>query len=143
MNKNIDFAGQCLCGAVSIKLKEVKPSVGVCHCGMCRNWVGGPFMSLDAGENIEISGQKNIATYSSSDWAERAFCKQCGSNLFYRLKQNNTHYVMAGLFNIDDAVDLGHQIYIDEKPNYYNFSEDTPKMTRAEFEAMIAVEGEP
>ena len=36
-------------------------------------------------DQITWSGADNLATYTSSDWAERGFCKICGSSLFWRL----------------------------------------------------------
>jgi hypothetical protein len=143
MNDTISLKGQCLCGAVKNKLTELKPNIDVCHCRVCRVWGGGPFMSLDAGQKIETSGAQSIAVYDSSDWAERAFCKQCGSHLYYRLKHNNAHHVLVGLFDMDDKLKLENQIFIDEKPNFYNFAEQSIKMTGAEFFAMVAGEDEP
>jgi hypothetical protein len=132
MKETINPAGQCLCGAVKISLADIKPEIGVCHCTMCRNWAGGPFLSLDAGDKIKIEGVEAVGVYNSSDWAERAFCKHCGTHLFYRLKQNNAHHVLAGLFDVDNRAALDHEIFIDQKPDYYNFAEDTTKLTAAE-----------
>lgn len=137
---SMNMNGRCLCGAVQVKLMEVKPEVGVCHCGMCRKWVGGPFMSVDAGRNIEIAGRDSIATFSSSDWAERAFCQHCGTHLYYRLKGNNRHFVLVGLFDVNAWFRLDHQIFIDEKPDYYSFSEETNNMTGEEVMKMFLAE---
>lgn len=138
----LNLQGDCLCGAVKISLPEVSSSLGVCHCSMCRQWGGGPFMSLEAGENIAITGAESVARYASSDWAERAFCKHCGTHLFYRFKGNNGHHVLAGLFGADTPLKLDHQIFIDEKPAYYNFSEQSRNMTGAEVMAMFSGEDE-
>jgi len=134
----LDLDGQCLCGAVQISLRDIKPEVGACHCRMCRRWGGTSFMSLDAGDRIELNGEDNVTVFNSSDWAERAFCKQCGTNLFYRLKGNNSHHVLTGLFDVDEPLNLDHEIFIDEKPSYYSFAEDSKKMTGAEVMAMFA-----
>ena len=133
----LNLQGSCLCGEVQISLPEVSSSLGVCHCSMCRQWGGGPFMSLEAGENINISGADSVTRFTSSDWAERAFCKHCGTHLFYRFKGNNGHHVLAGLFGTDAPLQLDHQIFIDEKPDYYNFSEESQKLTGEEVMAMF------
>lgn len=138
MNEMISPKGQCLCGAVKLELSEVKPEVGVCHCHMCRRWGGGSFMAINAGDRITINGEANVGIYKSSDWAERGFCKQCGTNLFYRLLKNNSYHVLAGLFDMDDPLTLDHEIFIDEKPNFYNFSEDTEKLTGKQVLEMFA-----
>lgn len=129
--------GRCLCGAVTLS-GEVESKVGVCHCSMCRQWVGGPFLAVDGGTELTISGEQHVERFASSEWAERAFCKKCGSALFYRLKQNNQHIVSAGLFGDLDGLTLDHQIFIDEKPHYYSFANQTHNMTGAEVFAQFA-----
>lgn len=140
MNDVISPEGQCLCGAVKIKLSDVVPEVGACHCQMCRCWGSAPFMGILADDRISITGQQDVSIYKSSDWAERGFCKQCGTNLFYRLQANNSYHVAVGLFDIDQPLKLDHEIFIDEKPSFYNFSEDTKKLTSAQVMEMFAGE---
>ena len=130
--------GKCLCGEVEIKITADHHDVGTCHCEMCRRWSSGPFMVLHVGKDLEISGAENITTYASSEWAERAFCNKCGSNLYYKLTGNGDHMLSAGLFDDTDDMVLTNQIFIDEKPGYYELANDTPKMTGAEVFAMYA-----
>lgn len=124
--------GSCLCGAVTIHAATMSNKIGACHCGFCRKWSGGPLMSVDCGTRVTFEGEAYISRYNSSDWAERAFCKQCGSNLFYRLKQNNQYILPIGLFDNIEPVVFDHQIYIDKKPKYYEFANQTHNMTEAE-----------
>ena len=124
--------GHCLCGAVKIRAKAAPDTVGACHCSMCRCWGGGPFMQLACGTAVEFTGEENVATFSSSDWAERGFCRQCGSHLFYRLKEGGQHMVPVGLFETDDKLEFGHQVFVDERPHYYEFANRTHDMTGAE-----------
>ena len=43
---------------------------------------------------VDFTGASNIARYDSSEWAQRGFCRNCGSNLFYQLKdQWQLHHV--------------------------------------------------
>lgn len=130
--------GACLCGSVKFTLLNSAGEVGVCHCDMCRQWCGGPFMSVEAEKpELTIEGQEHIQIYQSSEWAERAFCKKCGSNLYYFLKSAQKYYLLAGLFK-GASFNLHHQIYIDEKPCFYNFKEQTPTMTAAQVQAMFS-----
>ena len=138
LSKKIDLAGDCLCGAVKVSLSGIEPKVGACHCQMCQQWCGGPGMAIDVGENIAIVGKKSLKIFASSEWGERAFCAECGSSIYYRLKDANQHFVYAGLFAKSDELILDHQIYIDHKPAYYTFAEKTPTMTEAEVVAMFA-----
>lgn len=126
--------GRCLCGAVKFTVNKMNKEVDACHCGMCRRWGGGPLMVVDCGSDIIFEGEENITVYDSSDWAERGFCKKCGSHLFYRLKEVTDHQVQVpvGLFDEQDDYHFGMQVYIDQKPAYYDFANKTKEMTEAE-----------
>lgn len=129
--------GQCLCGKVKMVAKKASNKVGACHCGICRKWGGGPYLSVDCGTEVTITGDEYINVYDSSEWAERGFCKSCGTNLFYRLKQNQQHFIPVGFFGKYDVV-FDHQVFIDEKPEYYSFSNNTKDMTGAELFALFS-----
>lgn len=130
--------GACLCSAVQVIVKSMNQDVGACHCNICRKWGGGPLMAVDCGTEISFKGEDNITVYNSSDWAERGFCKQCGTHLFYRLKESQQHIMPAGLFGEESALNFDHQIFVDEKPAYYDFANETKNMTGAEVFAMYA-----
>ena len=125
------MSGKCLCGAITITTQTVT-TVEVCHCGMCRRWGGGPFMGISAADVPVVDGAEHLATYSSSRWAERAFCKTCGTHLFYRLKNSDHYTVMAGLFQNVPGLTFKEEIFIDHKPDYYAFANDTEKLTQAQ-----------
>ncbi|PWC13326.1 aldehyde-activating protein [Brenneria roseae subsp. americana] len=99
---------------------------------MCQKWGGGPFMSIDCKNDIDIVGEENITLYRSSEWAERAFCKVCGSHLFYKLLSPETYFVPAALFDDSTEQAFVAQIYIDNKPSYYSFAEKTIVLTEQE-----------
>ncbi len=132
--------GQCLCGAVSLLATAVNPQVGACHCNMCRKWSGGPLMAVDCGTEVGFTGHEFIGVYASSEWAERGFCKQCGSALFYKLKASGQYILPAGILDIEPELVFDHQVFIDEKPRYYSFSNTTKNMTGAELFAMYGAE---
>ncbi|OAO03070.1 GFA family protein [Parasphingorhabdus sp.] len=141
-NPTTERKGHCLCGAVKITAKQAPSHVGTCHCNMCRRWGSGPFMELDCGTDVAIEGEENVTIYPSSDWAERAFCKICGTHLLYRLKGSGEHMVCAGIFGDIDGLEFTSQVFIDEKPAYYSFAEDTKNMTGAELFAMVQAQQE-
>jgi len=131
-----EFQGQCLCGAVKITARSDSNSVGACHCKMCRRWGGGPFMEVNCGQAVTFDGEEHVSVYASSEWAERGFCRNCGTHLFYRIKETGQHMVPVGLF--DDGGDLvfKNQVFIDEKPPFYRFANETKDMTGAEIFAL-------
>ena len=106
---------------------------------MCRRWGGGPLLAVDCGTDVSIEGEEHVGTFSSSEWAERGFCKSCGTHLFYRLRESGQYIMPVGLFDEAGApVNFDHQIFIDEKPEYYAFANETRNMTGAEVFAMYA-----
>jgi len=137
MSNPIDLKGQCVCGEVRISAKSEKNSVGACHCRTCRRWGGGPLMEIDCGQAVKFESEAQVAIYASSDWAERAFCRNCGTHLFYRLKQTGQHIVPIGLFDNAPELVFEHQVFVDEKPSFYSFANETHNMTGAEVFAMF------
>ena len=138
MSDTQTLSGQCLCGGVKITAKAASSNVGACHCDMCRRWGGGPLMAIDCGTDVSLDGEENISVFESSAWAERGFCKSCGSHLFYRLKHNGQYFMPAGLF-ADNALQFDHQVFIDEKPAYYDFSNQTENLTGAQVAEMFGI----
>lgn len=132
MPKTVEGKGTCLCGLIKIKAKTMNTQVGACHCSMCQKWGGGPLMTVDCGTEVSFEGEENISVYDSSEWAERAFCNKCGSHLFYRLKESGQFIMPVGLFNDEERFKFDHQIFIDHKPSFYSFAEETNNMSEAE-----------
>ncbi len=85
-------------------------------------------LAVHCGPDVTFKGTDQIAVYASSDWAERAFCKQCGTHLYYKLLATGQYFVPAGTFDTE-AFNMASQIYIDKKPAYYSFANHTPMLT--------------
>ena len=130
--------GTCLCGAIEVVAQNQK-EVGLCHCSMCRRWSGGPMFAVHCGAQVEFKGEKPT-TYQSSEWAERGFCSKCGTHLFYHLLPSNEYILPVGLFQ-DENFELNSEIFIDEKPAFYEFKNKTRKMTGQEVFAEFAPKG--
>ncbi len=133
-----NMSGGCLCGAVRFAATPADREVGVCHCSMCRRWTAGPFMVRDCGTSLTIEDRAHLGEYRSSEWAERGFCKACGTPLYYRLIDKDTYFVSAEAFDDVKDITLTSQIFIDEKPDYYEFANKTQLMTGAEVFAAFA-----
>ena len=130
---------RCLCGSVSIQAEAMSRNVGSCHCSTCRKWAGGPMLSVSCGKEVALTGEEHISIYDSSAWAERGFCKNCGSHLFYRIKENQEYIIPIGLFDNAEGLTFQRQVFIDEKPDYYSFANNTLNMTGAEIFALYGV----
>jgi len=133
--------GQCLCGAVRVRAVPKRGHVEACHCTMCRKWGGSALLSVQCGSAVEIDGEAEVSRYRSSDWAERGFCRTCGSNLFYRFIPADSYAFAAGLFPDEALEALGEEIFIDEKPDYYDFAGTQERLTGAEVIAQAKEQG--
>ncbi|WP_299371565.1 GFA family protein [uncultured Tateyamaria sp.] len=141
-------SGSCICGAVRFDITTPVTETGACHCSMCRKWSGGVYMAVAVPKGgMDITGADNISIYASSPWAERAFCKTCGSSLFYRVTapgpmQGEMHVGLGTLADTSGIAFTG-ELYIDLKPESYSFAgTDRHQMTDAQVTAMFAGLGE-
>jgi hypothetical protein len=131
------LSGGCLCGAVRFTATPKSHNYGVCHCSMCRRWAAGPFMAIVCGDTVKFDKDADLGLYQSSAWAERGFCKKCGTSLFYKFKGKDDYIVSTEAFDDTSDFKLVAEIYIDEKPANYAFANDTKKMTGAEVMAAV------
>lgn len=138
MNSESTLSGQCLCGSVRVSATPKNYHYGACHCSLCRKWGGGPMMAVECEDQVSFEGEAQIATYASSEWAERGFCKNCGTHLFYRLKDQPFYALPVGLMDQGQAWKFADQIFIDHKPSHYSFANPTKNMTEAEVFAQFS-----
>ncbi|MGB7317903.1 MAG: GFA family protein [Planktotalea sp.] len=133
------LSGQCMCGNVKLSFEPLEPKLGACHCEMCRRWTGSAFLEIDAKPgSLTVEGP--VKSYTSSEWAERAWCDTCGSTLWYHLTipEHDYYSISAGLVDNAGGLKLEKEIYIDVKPEGYAFAGDHETKTKAEVEAGFA-----
>ena len=140
MKNFVSGESSCLCGSVKIRANNISPKITVCHCDMFRKWGGGPALALQCGTELEIEGAEQIHIFDSSEWAERGFCANCGTHLFYRIKDTGEYSIPAGFFPELQGLEMEAQYFIDKKPDYYRFANKCKEFTRAEVFAMYAPE---
>ena len=81
-------------------------------------------------DNIEVSGD-GLKWYRSSDVAERGFCGNCGSNLFYRPFGKGRVSIYSGSIDGNTGLVIESQIWIEEKGDYYDLP-DVPVIDQSE-----------
>ena len=85
-------------------------------------------MEVNCGNEVTISGE-DLRVFASSEWAERGFCGNCGTHLFYRIKSTLEHMIPVGLFDDDPRFSFDTEVFINAKPDYYEFANNTEKFT--------------
>ena len=123
--------GHCLCGTVRFTIDGVEPEFYACHCNMCLRWCGGPFLSVTA-TGLNFENTENLVVFDSSEWAERGFCRVCGTNIFYHVRETDGYDVNTGTFDDRSSFRMIGEIFVDEKPSFYEFGGDHPRLTGAE-----------
>jgi len=132
------LSGKCLCGAISFTATANGGEVAACHCRMCRRWSGGVHLALLSATDLAMEVEDNLAVYKSSDWGERCFGKRCRSNLFWRTQSSDHVPIMAGAINEEDRLTFTSQIFIERKPAYFDFANQTTMETEADMIAKYA-----
>ncbi|MEM9970123.1 MAG: GFA family protein [Pseudomonadota bacterium] len=107
--------GGCLCGAVTITAK-VGNGIQACHCRQCQTWTGGsPYLCVPVSE-AEVRGAETIEAYHASAWGERAFCRVCGTTVYWTMKGQPPHSVAVGLFPDQSGMSVTEEIFVDYRP---------------------------
>ena len=124
--------GGCLCGHIRYRANGQPNAVNHCHCEQCRVWSGAPFMVVPC---TSATFEGPVGRYQSSDYAERGFCKTCGTHLFFHPLGLERYGVPIGIFDDQSDLPFDGEIYINEKPDFYSFAGERERLTGAEFEA--------
>ena len=142
MTNDATLSGKCLCGACSFTAVQTDLGGGICHCGMCRKWSGGMLLSVGCGASTVFEDGALLGSYKGSGWAERVFCKECGSSLMWQTQDGQHQNVSIQAFEDPSQFKLEKQIFIDRKPSNYDLANETAMMTEAEVFAMFAPQGD-
>lgn len=146
----LERSGGCLCGAVRFNALLTGTNFGVCHCQMCRKWTGSALLGITVPSgNVEWAGSEHIAKRQSSAWGERAWCRECGSHIWFRVTVEGPYAgnleLPVGLFDDANGLQMTNEIYIDHKPDSYAFAgEGRQVLTRDDCIArfpLLATEG--
>ncbi len=130
-------SGSCLCGAVSVE-GAVSTDVQACQCRQCQRWTGGGPLFAVRVKDLEVRGEDNIAAYHHSDHGERAFCRTCGTTLYWRLQGRAVAFIAPGLFDDQSDMTLTEEIFVDSRPAWLPPFKGVAQHTGAEMEAQLA-----
>ena len=135
-----ELNGQCLCGACKVKITPAEDHMHICHCDMCRAWTGTGLMAVKVMPgDMNVDGP--VKTRTTSAWAERSWCDDCGSSLAYRVTAPGPYegvsHVATGLFKNAGGLTLTGELYTDRRPEGYSFAGALHGMTTAEMEAIF------
>ncbi len=134
--------GKCLCGAVRFVAGDMGDEFSTCYCGARQRWGGGAFRGIGvAPDKLDIEGRDNIGTIQGSDFAERAFCTECGSSIWYRPtagKHAGQTSISVGLLDETDGLVLKYEPFTDHQNSTDVIPEAIGRHMAADVEQMIA-----
>lgn len=119
-----EFAGRCLCGAVSFKGRWGDDPLKACHCSQCRRWSGHVWAAARA---VDLVIEGPVRWFRSSDSAERGFCPDCGSSLFWHDLGDNGIAVAPGAVDAPTGLHLAGHIFVADKGDYYAIADGLPQ----------------
>lgn len=121
-------SGGCLCGAVRFQVIGPLRDVVNCHCDMCSKLHGGPGAHSKAKKtDLKITESRGLKWYRSSAVAERGFCQECGSSLFWRPDEQDTTGILAGALDQPSKLKTIGHIFVGEKSDFYEIMDDCPQ----------------
>ena len=127
-NPSHGVTGGCLCGAVRYQVRGPLRGVVYCHCEQCQR-TSGHFVAATAAltRYLEITEERGLRWYRSSDVAQRGFCQLCGSSLFYAPDKGDRVSIQAGSMDVPVVMSAIAHIFVAEAKDYYEITDDLPK----------------
>lgn len=119
--------GGCLCGAVRWRTHGPLRAIFACHCTQCRRTSGHFWATTSAPlDRFAFTCDDGLAWYRSSAEAERGFCRQCGSALFWKPADEPRIAIAAGSFDGPTGLETAAHIFCAFKGDYYDLPTDVP-----------------
>ncbi|MDH3660026.1 MAG: GFA family protein [Alphaproteobacteria bacterium] len=120
--------GSCLCGAVRYRVTGPMRQVVACHCGQCRKQTGHYLAATGVRmKYFEMVEERALKWYRASDLAQRGFCGECGSTLFWRPDSADRIAIAAGSLDGETGLATAAHIFVADKGDYDQLDDDLPQ----------------
>lgn len=120
--------GGCACGAVRFEVLGRRMNVADCHCRRCQRSVGAAVVTWASirPERLRMV-QGEPRWWRSSAAAERGFCGDCGSSLFFRPVGGGGHLdVIVCAFDAPEALRPTYQIWTASRQPWVHLDPELP-----------------
>ncbi len=124
--------GGCLCGAVRFRVSGPLRDVVNCHCSMCRK-LHGVFGAHSKAKkrDIAIIEDRGLKWYRTSKIAQRGFCRDCGSSLFWQPDEQDATGILAGSLDQPTGLTTMGHIFVGGKADFYEISDPFPQFEKS------------
>ena len=123
--------GSCLCGAVGFTAQLPSKWVAHCHCTRCQRAHGAAFVTWSGFPSAAVvidDPQSALRWHTADTGAQRGFCSDCGSPMFFRSERwRGELHVARALFR--DPLDRAPQSHVnfDTHVDWVNIADELPK----------------
>ena len=121
------LSGSCVCQSIQFSTTGHARDIIACHCKECRK-SSGHYSAATAVEpkHLSITDNGSLKWYRASDSAQRGFCSNCGSSLFWKPDSGDRISIYAGSLDNTGGLTITNHIYVAEKGNYYTIDNTMP-----------------
>lgn len=120
-----------MCGAVRFELNAALGGISHCYCSMCRKQHGAAFATYGTASRaalVIVDPTSALRAFRSSSWAQRRFCGNCGSSLFFEpdAARDNVEIALGALDDEPGRLPEAH-IFVRDKPAWVAILDDMPQ----------------
>jgi hypothetical protein len=120
--------GACLCGGVQYEVNGPLSGVIYCHCAQCRKTTGHYCAATSCHrDHLNITADDSLRWYQSSPEAQRGFCNQCGSSLFWSYKEAPSISIFPGSLDLPTGLKADAHIFVADASDYYSIDDGLPQ----------------
>ncbi|GAW50110.1 MULTISPECIES: GFA family protein [unclassified Nocardioides] len=113
--------GQCLCGAIRFSVLGELRDVYNCHCHRCRRFTGHHMAATatDASALVVEDEGGNLRWFHPAPDAGYAFCRRCGSSLFWQSEDMQRTSICAGTLDPPTGLSTERAWWVSEASDYH------------------------
>jgi len=151
-DKSVLIKGGCLCGEVRYQINEPSIDTNYCHCRMCQRFSGAPVVAASTFPKDSLvitqgnpkyfeTTHEHALFYESSLIAERGFCPNCGSSLFYRpLVRRWTDWIAVFTASLDNPENFGPvwHLGVESQMPWLRIQDDLPQVRCKDSPGLVA-----
>ena len=93
MTESLD--GGCACGRVRFTATIDNYDAYLCHCRMCQRATGSVSIAYKGVNRDDVTWRAEPDWYDSSPIAQRPYCRECGTSLGFRFKDESENMDLA------------------------------------------------
>jgi hypothetical protein len=121
--------GGCHCGDIRYRIDDDLIDAGYCHCDICRQTTGAPLLAWATFPFESFAYTEGApAVYRSSDWGQREFCPNCGTQICYHAAED-PEAIDVNIGSLDDPEQFApeYHIYTLSQLDWLEIDDDLPR----------------